>query len=276
MLCWDDWCLWDDGRRLWHLCWRASSRGLPLIRDRFQASPALLAGLAKQTRSPFKSRTIAKKNKMNKFNKAFYKKKVLTRTFLKAKTFCQMKFATTMFWSLGAQVQAGSSCAKQSLKFKPRKTTAVDIDENGLIESTGDLRSFNLLGCNPEHITHPVNLLSGTFDKIFKSESWQAVANFSAHKHARSEKDKISAEALMKNNVHGAIKLLNLCEQNPPNCLFGVSADEAADPANIMGASKSLMEKLISSKKNNFRVSTARFANVAFSNGSSLDGFVCR
>jgi len=118
--------------------------------------------------------------------------------------------------------------------------------------------------------------LSTTFDKIFNSESWQVVANFSAHKHVRSEKDKISVEALIKNNVFGAIKLLNLCEKNPPKHFFSVSTDKAANPVNIMGASKSLMEKLILSKKYDFRVSTARFANVAFSNGSLLDGFIYR
>ena len=92
----------------------------------------------------------------------------------------------------------------------------------------------------------------------------------------RSEKDKISVEALIKNNVFGAIKLLKLCENNLPKYFFSVSTDKAANPVNIMGASKSLMEKLILSKKNSFRVSTARFANVAFSNGSLLDGFVYR
>jgi FlaA1/EpsC-like NDP-sugar epimerase len=81
---------------------------------------------------------------------------------------------------------------------------------------------------------------------------------------------------LIKNNVFGSIKLLNLCELNPPKYFFSVSTDKAANPVNIMGASKSLMEKLILSKKNNFRVSTARFANVAFSNGSLLDGFIFR
>ena len=177
---------------------------------------------------------------------------------------------------IGGAGTIGSSYIKQILKYKPSKITVVDINENGLTELTRDLRSSNLLNYNPEYITYPVNLLSETFDKIFNSDSWQVVANFSAHKHVRSEKDKISVEALIKNNVYGAIKLLNLCEQNPPKYFFSVSTDKAANPVNIMGASKSLMEKLILSKKNNFRVSTARFANVAFSNGSLLDGFIYR
>jgi FlaA1/EpsC-like NDP-sugar epimerase len=177
---------------------------------------------------------------------------------------------------IGGAGTIGSSYIKQILKYKPSKITVVDINENGLTELTRDLRSSDLLDYNPEYITYPVNLLSDTFDKIFNSETWQVVANFSAHKHVRSEKDKISVEALIKNNVFGAIKLLNLCELNPPKYFFSVSTDKAANPVNIMGASKSLMEKLILSKKNEFRVSTARFANVAFSNGSLLDGFIYR
>ena len=177
---------------------------------------------------------------------------------------------------IGGAGTIGSSYIKQILKYKPSKITVVDINENGLTELTRDLRSSSLLDYNPKYITYPVNLLSNTFDKIFNSESWHVVANFSAHKHVRSEKDKISVEALIKNNVFGAIKLLNLCEQNKPKYFFSVSTDKAANPVNIMGASKSLMEKLILSKKDQFRVSTARFANVAFSNGSLLDGFIHR
>jgi FlaA1/EpsC-like NDP-sugar epimerase len=177
---------------------------------------------------------------------------------------------------IGGAGTIGSSYIKQILNYKPSKITVVDINENGLTELTRDLRSSNLLDYNPEYITYPVNLLSDTFDKVFNSDKWQVVANFSAHKHVRSEKDKISVEALIKNNVYGAVKLLNLCEGNPPKYFFSVSTDKAANPVNIMGASKSLMEKLILSKKNDFRVSTARFANVAFSNGSLLDGFIYR
>jgi len=177
---------------------------------------------------------------------------------------------------IGGAGTIGSSYIKQILKFRPSKIIVVDINENGLTELTRDLRSTNLLDYNPEYITYPVNLLSETFDKVFKAEHWDVVANFSAHKHVRSEKDKISVEALIKNNVYGAIKLLNLCSERPPKYFFSVSTDKAANPVNVMGASKSLMEKLILSKKNEFRVSTARFANVAFSNGSLLDGFIYR
>ena len=114
---------------------------------------------------------------------------------------------------IGGAGTIGSSYIKQILKYKPSKITVVDINENGLTELTRDLRSSNLLDYNPEYITYPVNLLSDTFDKVFNSDTWQVVANFSAHKHVRSEKDKISVEALIKNNVYGAIKLLNFVRE---------------------------------------------------------------
>ena len=213
---------------------------------------------------------------MNQFKKAFYKKISFDEDILKNKNILSNKICNQNILVIGGAGTIGFSYIKQILKFKPSKITVVDINENGLTELTRDLRSSDVLDYNPEYITYPVNLLSDTFDKIFNSDTWQVVANFSAHKHVRSEKDKISVEALIKNNVYGAIKLLNLCEQNPPKYFFSVSTDKAANPVNIMGASKSLMEKLILSKKNDFRVSTARFANVAFSNGSLLDGFIYR
>ena len=213
---------------------------------------------------------------MNQFEKAFYKKISFDMDVSKNKNLLSNKIFDNKILIIGGAGTIGSSYIKQLLKFKPSKLTVVDINENGLTELTRDLRSSNLLDYNPEYITYPVNLLSDTFDKIFNLDDWDVVANFSAHKHVRSEKDKISVEALIKNNVFGAIKLLNLCDLNPPKHFFSVSTDKAANPVNIMGASKSLMEKLILSKKNEFRVSTARFANVAFSNGSLLDGFIYR
>ena len=213
---------------------------------------------------------------MNYFNKKKYKKISFDIDVLSNNSLLLNEINNKNILVIGGAGTIGSSYIKQVLKYKPSKITVVDINENGLTELTRDLRSSNLLDYNPEYITYPVNLLSDTFDKIFNSDNWGVVANFSAHKHVRSEKDKISVEALIKNNVYGAIKLLNLCEKNSPNYFFSVSTDKATNPVNIMGASKSLMEKLILSKKEKFRVSTARFANVAFSNGSLLDGFIYR
>ena len=177
---------------------------------------------------------------------------------------------------IGGAGTIGSNYIKEIIKFKPKKIVVVDSNENALTELTRDLRSTDLLDYKPQYFSYPVNLLSDTFDKIFFSDTFDVIANFAAHKHVRSEKDHISVEALIKNNVFGAIKLLKLCDTNPPKYFFSVSTDKAANPVNIMGASKYLMEKLILSKQSNFRVSTARFANVAFSNGSLLDGFINR
>ena len=103
---------------------------------------------------------------------------------------------------IGGAGSIGLSYLKKILTFKPSKIIVVDINENGLTELTRDLRSSNLLDYKPEYITYPVNLLSNTFEKIFKLDSWDIIANFSAHKHVRSEKDGISVEALIKNKLH--------------------------------------------------------------------------
>jgi len=205
------------------------------------------------------------------------KKKIHFENLLKKeKPFLESLIFESKILVIGGAGTIGSNYIKQILPFKPSKIVVVDTNENGLTELTRDLRSSNLLDYRPEYITYPVNLISETFDKIFWSEDFDLIANFSAHKHVRSEKDKISVEALIRNNVYGAIKLLELFSERPPKHFFSVSTDKAANPVNIMGASKSLMEKLILSKQNEFRVSTARFANVAFSNGSLLDGFLYR
>ena len=100
--------------------------------------------------------------------------------------------------------------------------------------------------------TYPMNLNETVFNKLFLSEDkFDVVANFAAHKHVRSEKDIFSIEALIRNNVYGAIKLIKLLESKPPEIFFSVSTDKAANPVNVMGASKSLMEKILLSKMDN-------------------------
>ena len=178
---------------------------------------------------------------MNYFNKKKYKKISFDIDVSSNNNLLLNEINNKSILVIGGAGTIGSNYIKQVLEYKPSKITVVDINENGLTELTRDLRSSNLLDYNPEYITYPVNLLSNTFDKIFNSDNWGVVANFSAHKHVRSEKDKISIEALIKNNVYGAIKLLKLCESNPPKYFFSVSTDKAANPVNIMGASKSLI-----------------------------------
>lgn len=178
---------------------------------------------------------------------------------------------------IGGAGSIGSSFIKAVLPYKPASLIVVDVNENGLAELTRELRSTKDLYVPKDYITYPLDFASTTFGKMFKArKGFHIVANFSAHKHVRSEKDIYSVEALMKNNVINAKKLLDLLEEYPPEEFFCVSTDKAANPVNIMGASKRILEDLIFSYSDKFSVKTARFANVAFSNGSLPAGFMER
>ncbi len=102
---------------------------------------------------------------------------------------------------------------------------------------------------------------------FWKHQPFDIVANFAAHKHVRSEKDKFSIEAMIDNNVFKAKNFLDLLLKHKPKHFFCVSTDKAANPVNVMGATKKLMEEVIMAYSNDFKITTARFANVAFSNG---------
>jgi len=178
---------------------------------------------------------------------------------------------------IGGAGTIGSSFIKALLHFKPKSLVVVDINENGLTELTRDLRSSKDMFIPNEYITYPMSYSDAVFYKMFKSrKGFDIVANFSAHKHVRSEKDSFSVEALIKNNVINAKGLLDVLEVYPPKKFFCVSTDKAANPVNIMGASKKIMEDMIMTYSNKYPVTTARFANVAFSNGSLPAGFLER
>ena len=178
---------------------------------------------------------------------------------------------------IGGAGSIGSSYIKAILPFEPKTLVVVDINENGLAELTRDLRSTKGMLVPDDYIPYPMDFASSTFEKMFRSRNgFDIVANFSAHKHVRSEKDIYSIEALIKNNVLHAKKLLDLLAEFPPEEYFCVSTDKAANPVNIMGASKRIMEDVIFAYSDKFPVKTARFANVAFSNGSLPAGFIAR
>ena len=178
---------------------------------------------------------------------------------------------------IGGAGSIGSSFIKAILPFAPASLTIVDINENGLTELTRDLRSSDAWTMPEKYITYPMDFDSPVFKKMFRANGgFDIVANFSAHKHVRSEKDIFSVEALLQNNVLHAKHLLDLLTEYPPEEYFCVSTDKAANPVNIMGASKRVMEDLIFAYSDRFPVKTARFANVAFSNGSLPDGFLRR
>lgn len=178
---------------------------------------------------------------------------------------------------IGGAGTIGSSFIKAALKFKPGKLVVVDLNENGLTELVRDLRSKAGQYVPAGFYTYPLSFDNPVFTKLFHAHGpFDIVANFAAHKHVRSEKDIYSVEALIDNNLVKAKGLLDLLKANPPAHFFCVSTDKAANPVNIMGASKKMMEDLIFSYAGEFKVSTARFANVAFSNGSLLEGFLNR
>jgi FlaA1/EpsC-like NDP-sugar epimerase len=178
---------------------------------------------------------------------------------------------------IGGAGSIGSSFIRSILRFNPKKIVVVDVNENGLTELIRGLRSSKNQNFPDEIITYPVSFGSETFYKLFMHHGpFHIVANFAAHKHVRSEKDIFSIEALIKNNLIDAKRLLDHLIENKPKHFFCVSTDKAANPVNVMGASKKLMEDLIFSYSDYFKVSTARFANVLFSNGSLLEGFLMR
>lgn len=186
---------------------------------------------------------------------------------------------------IGGAGSIGSSFIRAILPFKPAEMVIVDTNENALTELTRSLRSSAVLSSViPEvYLPYPMDYSSVTFKRMFhhhrrksNGNGFDIVANFSAHKHVRSEKDIYSVEALLRNNVINAKELLDLLEDNPPETYFCVSTDKAANPVNIMGASKRVMEDLIFSYSSEISVKTARFANVAFSNGSLPAGFLER
>ncbi len=189
----------------------------------------------------------------------------------------QAKIENKSVLVIGGAGTIGASYIRALLPFKPAKLVVCDINENGLTELVRDCRSRNQFFVPKEFITYPVNFGDAVFEKIFAAHGpFDIVANFAAHKHVRSEKDIFSIEAMIENNVIKAKKLLDIVAQNQATQFFCVSTDKAANPVNIMGASKKLMEELILAYANELNITTARFANVAFSNGSLLEGFINR
>ena len=178
---------------------------------------------------------------------------------------------------IGGAGSIGSSFIKAVLRFEPKSMVVVDLNENGLAELVRDVRSTEGLFVPDEFRCYTLNFADPIFERIFREEKgFDIVANFSAHKHVRSEKDRYSVQALIENNDIKAKKLMDLLTVYPPKHFFCVSTDKAANPVNIMGASKRIMEDLVMAYNKYFKVTTARFANVAFSNGSLPDGWIHR
>jgi len=178
---------------------------------------------------------------------------------------------------IGGAGTIASSYIKSILNYRPKKIYVVDINENGLTELTRNLRSTHRQFIPHDYKSYPINYRDEVFYKMLLNDGpFDIIANFAAHKHVRSEKDHYSIIALLENNVIQAEKLLDFLQQMRPEHFFCVSTDKAANPVNIMGASKKIMEEMIMAYADRYPITTARFANVAFSNGSLLDGFIYR
>ncbi|MBL7828092.1 MAG: polysaccharide biosynthesis protein [Saprospiraceae bacterium] len=178
---------------------------------------------------------------------------------------------------IGGAGTIGTAFIKALMPFQPARVLVVDHNENGLTELVRDLRSGTGYEMPKHFLTYAIDFGEPLFEKLFLHEGpFEVIAHFAAHKHVRSEKDPYSIEAMINNNVFKTKRLLELASKKRPEHFFCVSTDKAADPSNIMGASKKLMEHVIAAYAGILPVKSARFANVAFSNGSLLAGFVER
>jgi FlaA1/EpsC-like NDP-sugar epimerase len=177
---------------------------------------------------------------------------------------------------IGGAGSIGSQFIREILRFRIRRLFVADLSENGLAELIRDLRSSPYPSL-PELRAYPVSFSGPVFEKILRREGpFEVVANFAAHKHVRSEKDEYAIEAMFGTNFMHAAALLEQLSARPPERFFCVSTDKATNPVSIMGATKKLMETVIFGYRDRFNVSTARFANVAFSNGSLPESYLYR
>ena len=178
---------------------------------------------------------------------------------------------------IGGAGTIGSSYIKALLQYRPSRLFVFDTNENGLTELTRDLRSSTGLNVPPVYKNYPINFGDPIFYKILEKEGpFDIIGNFAAHKHVRSEKDHYSIEAMLQNNVGFTKKLIDYLLTADPGHFFCVSTDKATNPVNVMGASKKVMEEMLLAYAGKLPITTARFANVAFSNGSLLQGFIER
>ncbi|MFH1761184.1 MAG: polysaccharide biosynthesis protein [bacterium] len=178
---------------------------------------------------------------------------------------------------VGAAGSIGSAVVKLLVQFPLKTLVLIDINENNLVEVVRDLRSTERIIMPGDFQTLPIGIGSLEFSKYMKSSGeLDYIFNFSALKHVRSEKDPYSLMRMIDTNVVFFNDLLCLLEHKKPKKIFSVSSDKAANPANLMGATKILMEEALLYHSSVLPFSTSRFANVAFSAGSLLEGFIQR
>lgn len=177
---------------------------------------------------------------------------------------------------VGGAGSIGSATTAQLARFFPAQLHVVDTDENGLTELVRDLRSQGIVSDTTELRTTPLDAGSPTMLRLLRdNRGYDLVLNFAAVKHVRSEKDLLSLLRMLDVNLRVTRRLLENVAGTTER-YFAVSTDKAANPVNLMGASKRAMEHLILDEDFDVEVTSARFANVAFSQGSLLDGWLRR
>lgn len=177
------------------------------------------------------------------------------------------------FLVLGGAGSIGQAVTKEIFKRSPKKLHVVDISENNLVELVRDIRS-SLGYIKGDFKTFALDIGSLEYDAFFQSDGdYDYVLNLSALKHVRSEKDPFTLMRMIDINIFNTDKTIQQCIENGIKKYFCVSTDKAANPVNMMGASKKIMEMFINRRSCDIDVSMARFANVAFSDGSLLYSF---
>ena len=181
--------------------------------------------------------------------------------------------SSSTFLVIGGADSIGQAVTKEIFKRHPKKLHIVDISENNMVELVRDVRSsFGYI--EGDFQTFALDVKSIEYDAFIKADGqYDYVLNLSALKHVRSEKDPFTLMRMIDVNIFNTDKTLQQAIENGTKKYFCVSTDKAANPVNMMGASKRIMEMFVNRRSLDITVSMARFANVAFSDGSLLHGF---
>ena len=176
------------------------------------------------------------------------------------------------FLVVGGAGSIGQAVVKEIFKRNPKLIHIVDISENNLVELVRDLRS-SIGYIEGIFSTFALDCGSREFEALMNDHDYDYVLNLSALKHVRSESNPYTLSRMIEVNILNTIKTIEISKKKGVKKYFCVSTDKAANPVNMMGASKRIMEMFLMKESDNINISTARFANVAFSDGSLLHGF---
>ncbi len=181
--------------------------------------------------------------------------------------------SNSRFLVIGGAGSIGQAVTREIFKRNPLVLHVVDISENNMVELVRDIRS-TLGYIDGDFRTFAIDCGSNEYRALMNSsEGYDYVLNLSALKHVRSEKDPFTLMRLIEVNILNTIKTVQMAKEQGAKKYFCVSTDKAANPVNMMGASKRIMEMFLMRESESIKISTARFANVAFSDGSLLHGF---